>query len=452
VDGAVTPPLHAAAAPLRILIDLRWMIPGQSGGLEDAAYCFLDQLLSWDNGDALSLIVPSELIDRFRSVVPAHVTLLSRDDMISDLKRGACVLTRGRICGAPLRGDFDIAYSLNGRLHDELRTIPAVVMIADLLHMVHPRLLTPQECEERTRASREAARHAQAIVTISEYSRRSIIELLGVDPSRVVTSYLAVDPIFERVPSSAEREAVLARYDLAGRRYLYLPAQLWPHKNHAPVVAALERLVRMADDPPLLVCSGSTSTAHGPALMQQVAATEVGQRVRFLGYCPREDMPALFAGAEALVFCSLHEGFGMPVIEAMRMGCPVIAANTTSLPEVAGNAAILVDPLDADAIAAAVLRLRADPALRRFLTAAGTRQAARFSWQRHCTEIVSLLHSCSGRASPGEGVRRAGSGLRQAARGGAFPARFRQSVYPVLRRRLIATLPRGPRSLARILS
>jgi glycosyltransferase involved in cell wall biosynthesis len=438
----VTQKLRAGIAPLRILIDLRWMIPGQSGGLEDVAYCFLDQLLPWQNGDALTLIVPYELIDRFRAVVPAHVTLLSRDGMISDLKRVASFLTRGRIHGGPRSGDFDIVYALNGRLHDELKSIPAVVMIADLLHMVHPDVFTPQECAERTRASREVARLARGIVTISEFSRRSIIDLLGVDPDRVLISHLAVDPIFDNVPSSAEQAAVLGRYGLARRRYLYLPAQLWPHKNHATVVAALQRLARAADDPPLLVCSGSTSTTHGPALMQQVAASGVGQLVRFLGHCPREDMPALFAGAEALVFCSLHEGFGMPVIEAMRMGCPVIAANTTSLPEVAGSAALLVDPLDADAIAAAVLRLRTDPALRRFLTAAGTRQAARFSWQRHCTEIVGLLHNCCGRNPPGEAAGRDGSGLRQATPTRIFAARFRQSVYPHLRRRLIATLPR----------
>jgi glycosyltransferase involved in cell wall biosynthesis len=440
----VTQKLRAGVAPLRILIDLRWMIPGQSGGLEDVAYCFLDQLLPWQNGDALTLIVPYELIDRFRAVVPAHVTLLSRDGMISDLKRVASVLTRGRIHGGPRSGDFDIVYALNGRLHDELKSIPAVVMIADLLHMVHPDVFTPQECAERTRASREVARLARGIVTISEFSRRSIIDLLGVDPDRVLISHLAVDPIFDNVPSSAEQAAVLGRYGLARRRYLYLPAQLWPHKNHATVVAALQRLARAADDPPLLVCSGSTSTTHGPALMQEVAASGVSQLVRFLGHCPREDMPALFSGAEALVFCSRHEGFGMPVIEAMRMGCPVIAANTTSLPEVAGNAALLVDPFDADVIAAAVLRLRADPALRRFLTDAGTRQAARFSWQRHCTEIVGLLHSCTSRSSPGADATRASLGLRQAVPARSFDARFRQRIYPSLRRRVIAgILPRS---------
>ena len=102
----MTQKFRAGVAPLRILIDLRWMIPGQSGGLEDVAYCFLDQLLPWQNGDALTLIVPYELIDRFRAVVPAHVTLLSRDGMISDLKRVAGVLTCGRIHGGPLKWRF----------------------------------------------------------------------------------------------------------------------------------------------------------------------------------------------------------------------------------------------------------------------------------------------------------------------------------------------------------
>ena len=130
---------------------------------------------------------------------------------------------------------------------------------------------------------------------------------------------------------------------------------------------ALARLARTDSDPPLLVVAVPPPQATVSQLMQRTAASQVGHLVRFLGRCPREDMPALFAGAEALIFCSLYEGFGMPVVEAMRMGCPVIAANATSLPEVAGDAALLVDPLDADAIAAAVLRLRKDPALRRFL-------------------------------------------------------------------------------------
>ena len=228
---------------------------------------------------------------------------------------------------------------------------------------------------------------------------------------------------------------------MTDRRYLYLPAQFWPHKNHATVLEALARLARTDSDPPLLVCSGSTATGHGFAVMQRTAASQVGHLVRFLGRCPREDMPALFAGAEALIFCSLYEGFGMPVVEAMRMGCPVIAANATSLPEVAGDAALLVDPLDADAIAAAVLRLRKDPALRRFLVYAGTRQAARFSWQRHCTEIVGLLYRCIDLPVP-DIATTPPPALRRTTNAHSPGGRFRRRISPVVRRRLVAAISR----------
>ena len=313
-------------------------------------------------------------------------------------------------------------------------------MIADLQHMVHPDLFTTREREARTQASRDVAGIARRIVTISDYSRRSIIELLGADPRQVVTSYLGVDPIFDRVPSPAERDAVLERHDLIGQNYLFLPAQLLPHKNHKTVVNALRHLASMLGEPPLLVCSGSTATAQGAALMQEIATSDVGQLVRFLGHCPREDMPALYASAEALTFCSLHEGFGLPVIEAMSMGCPVIAADKTSLPEVAGDAALLVDPLDANAIAAAVLRLRASPALRQSLITAGKSQAALFSWERHCSEIVGLLHDCVGWPSPPESATRPGVDLRCAPPSRSLGAHFRQSIYPVLRHRLLDRL------------
>ncbi len=313
-------------------------------------------------------------------------------------------------------------------------------MIADLQHLVHPDLFTTREREARTQASRDVARVARRIVTISDFSRRSIIELLGADPGRVVTSYLGVDPIFDRVPSPAERDAVLKRYDLIGRNYLFLPAQLLPHKNHKTVVNALRHLASTLGEPPLLVCSGSTATAQGAALMQEIATSDVGEFVRFLGHLPREDMPALYASAEALTFCSLHEGFGLPVIEAMSMGCPVIAADKTSLPEVAGDAALFVDPLDANAIAAAVLRLRANPALRQSLINAGKRQAARFSWERHCSEIVELLHGCVGRSPPSQSATRPNVNLRWALTSRSLGAQFRQSIYPIFRHRLLDLL------------
>jgi glycosyltransferase involved in cell wall biosynthesis len=423
--------------PLRILIDLRWMIPGQAGGLEDVAYCFLEHLLARGDGSTLTLLIPSELTDRFRSAVPDHVLLRSCDDLLSDLQRVRRLVGLGKSG----RVTYDVAYSMNGRLHQDVQSIPALVMIPDLQHMALPDLFTAQERETRTLASREVAHLARRIVTISDYSRQSIIAQLGISPDRVATSLLAVDQAFETTMPVTIRDRVLAKYGLQGRSYLYLPAHLWPHKNHRTVIEAVRVLVNGAADDLLLVCSGTATTEYGAALIRDVAASEVGRFVRFIGRCPRGDVPALYAGAEALVFCSLHEGFGMPVIEAMRMGCPVIAANTTSLPEISGSAALLVDPLDATAIAAAVLRLREEPELRQSLIAAGRVRAQDFSWERHCTEIIALLYEAVGRRPPNAETRQYPE-LRQAALGTSPAARFRQSFYPVVRRRLIAALRR----------
>ena len=182
MDQTVTQPGRNVAGGPRILIDLRWMIPGQSGGLEEVAYCFLEQLLGLTNVGAIYAHGPRQLIDCFRATVPRHVSLRSRDNLASDLNRISRVLTLGRIDGAPRPSDFDVVYALNGRLHPELETIPSLVMISDLQHMARPDLFAAKEREERTKASREVAELARRIVTISDFSRRSIVEHLDIDP------------------------------------------------------------------------------------------------------------------------------------------------------------------------------------------------------------------------------------------------------------------------------
>jgi len=114
--------------------------------------------------------------------------------------------------------------------------------------------------------------------------------------------------------------------------------------------------------------------------------------VRFLGYCPHEDLPVLYRHAGSLVFPSLFEGFGMLVLEALACGCPAVCSNTTSLPEVAGDAALLVEPNDPEAIAGAVYRVLCEDGLREDLVTRGFQQAGEFSWRRHTLETVAVIH------------------------------------------------------------
>jgi glycosyltransferase involved in cell wall biosynthesis len=171
--------------------------------------------------------------------------------------------------------------------------------------------------------------------------------------------------------------------------YLFFPGHTWHHKNHRAAVSALAILCRAGADL-TLVCTGGQREAQ-PALERLVAENGLEGRVLFLGYVPREAMPALYSGARCLVFPSLFEGFGLPVLEAMSCGCPVVCSNATSLPEVAGEAALLIDPNNPEAIAEAIRSVHENDGLRTSLAARGVKRAQLFSWRRHALETLRVL-------------------------------------------------------------
>jgi glycosyltransferase involved in cell wall biosynthesis len=189
--------------------------------------------------------------------------------------------------------------------------------------------------------------------------------------------------------------AVRNRYGLQGPYLLYV-GTLHPRKNLVRLVQAFARLPALLSaagrpTPGLqLVLAGRKGWLYDD-IFAQVRRLDLEDRVILTGYVPDEDLPALLSAARAFVFPSLYEGFGLPVVEAMACGTPVVCANTSSLPEVAGDAALLVDPLDEGAIAAALARLLSDDDLHRELVDRGFRQAARFSWQRCAREALAVL-------------------------------------------------------------
>ena len=169
----------------------------------------------------------------------------------------------------------------------------------------------------------------------------------------------------------------------------YFPAHTWMHKNHVVAVEALRLLRERHNIRLTLVCSGGAREAQ-PALDAKINTAGLRDQVRFLGYVSRNDVPALYRGAACLVFPSLFEGFGMPVLEAMASGCPVVCSNTTSLPEIAGAAAdwwIRVTQTLWPRPSRACHR----PELRAHRIAAGLARSRGFSWRRHTIETISVL-------------------------------------------------------------
>lgn len=393
-------------APMRVLLDMRWMVPGLAGGIENLARSFLEQLVALDRTNLYTVLVPSATqYELMRPGIADNVTFINLDSTAA-LARQAARRMRRKMMSAMRLHDWrtpevetlrwlrelqvEIGYSFAGYIHPQLNTLSNVLIIPDIQHEYHPEFFSPDALAERRRIYAESARQADHICAISEFTRQTLIERLGIPPEKVTTVRLAADAIFGATPAQEQTTRVLDDLGLQAGRYFYFPAHTWKHKNHRAAIEAL-RILRDRYGVSLpLICSGGAREAQ-TALESQIDALGLTAAVRFVGYMPRQSVSALYRGATCLLFPSLFEGFGMPVLEAMASGCPVVCSNTTSLPEIAGDAALLVDPRDAEALAAAVQRVVTDSDLRHDLALRGLERAKIFSWQRHTLETIRVL-------------------------------------------------------------
>ncbi len=253
---------------------------------------------------------------------------------------------------------------------------------------------------------RLAIRSADAFVAISQATAQDFQTLYHIPASRITITPLAADPIFRPQPPEIIA-ALRQRLDLPDHYLLYVGSNK-PHKNLHRLLDAWSQVQRSEArdqrsahsapnlqpairNPQLLIATSWDPASPDPT--QRVQELGLSNTVRFLPNFPSADLPALYAGADLFVFPSLYEGFGLPVIEAMACGAPVACSNTSSLPEVAGDAALLFDPTDVGALAAALSRALNDAALRDDLRQRGLAQAARFSWERTAQATLSAYRN-----------------------------------------------------------
>jgi glycosyltransferase involved in cell wall biosynthesis len=255
--------------------------------------------------------------------------------------------------------------------------IPTVCTIYDLQYKTYPEFFSAEDVAHREHNFIEACRRAAALTAISDYSRDSVITHGNFDPERIRTIHLRMAQRI--VPGVESGKAILDRLGLVPQRYLVYPANFWKHKNHEMLLTAFgiachERLP--ADIK--LVCTGAPS-ARQAMLINAARTMNLGDRILFPGYLPNSELAVLMADSIGVVFPSLYEGFGLPVIEAMAVGVPVACSNTTSLPEVVAEAAILFDPRVPTQIAQAMISLVENDVLRAGLIQAGLQRVTEFS-------------------------------------------------------------------------
>jgi glycosyltransferase involved in cell wall biosynthesis len=283
-----------------------------------------------------------------------------------------------------LAGGVDVFHAPDFVLAPLLRA-SGVVTIHDLSFLRFPEFTDAGLLAYLRRIVPSSVHRARVVLADSEATRQDVIELLHADPQLVEVVYAGVHDRFQPVRDPHELEVVRARYDLPPQFILAL-GTVQPRKNLARLMDAVSTLPSHRDV--ALIVVGQLGWLFD-GIITRVQQLGLGKRVRFVGFVPDQDVPALYSLATCFAFPSLYEGFGLPPLEAMACGVPVVSSSVSSMPEVLGDAALLVDPYDVDALSHALQRVLDDSHLRRQMIERGFRRAQQFSWSASALKLES---------------------------------------------------------------
>ena len=286
-----------------------------------------------------------------------------------------------------LRQSVDIIHATD-HLIPHMGSTPVVATLMDAIPLSHPQWVSYKYRELKNYMWRRASRWATHVVTISDYSKTEIMIHFGVKEENITSIPLAVDAKWFETPSDQSINAVRTELNIPDRFYLCV-GTLQPRKNIERVVAAhlaLPEAVRSAH--PLVIVGRAGWGCED--LVNALSNNDYGDSIKWLRYVDDKSLKVLTTLASALVFPSLYEGFGLPVLEAMAAGLPVITSTVSSLPEVAGDAALLVDPLDTQAIAAAMMDIVETSHLANELSKKGIERAKLFTWEKTALQTMAV--------------------------------------------------------------
>lgn len=384
-------PPEAGALTIRVGLNLIYLVPGETGGMEvyarelipalvEAAagrvqfVAFVNREAAAAGGGPWGELIPAVTVPvRARSRTQ---WVLGEQMLLPGLARRAGVeLVHSLASTAPVLGGFR-----------------RVVTIHDLIYRLYPEAHAGVLTVGMRVLVRLAARRSHRVIADSANTRADLVRYLGVPADHVDVIPLGVGASAHASPVS-EGE-IRARYSTGDRAIVLSASAKRPHKNLRRLLDALSLIPERSR--PVLVLPGYP-TWHEAELRAHAAALGVEEDVRFLGWVPAAELEGLYGAARVFVFPSLYEGFGLPVLEAMQRGLPVACSDRSSLPEVAGDAALLFDPERPEEIAAAISRLLDDPAEAARRREAGIAQAARFTWEATAQATLRSYERALGR-------------------------------------------------------
>ena len=275
--------------------------------------------------------------------------------------------------------------------------VPAAVVVTvhDISYELYPETFSARDRAILKALVPRTIRRAQNVITVSESSRRDIANYYKVDPEKIRVVYQSIASSFRVLHDRAEVESVMARHGINGR-YLLAVGNLQPRKNLPRLVRAFAQSKRIGSYDGRLVIVGKSMWRESQ-IFQEIRQQGLENEIIVTGYIPEEDVVALYNGADAFIYPSIYEGFGLPPLEAMACGCPVITGNTSSLPEVVDSAGIMVDPTSEEELTQAIVTMTGDAQFRDNCIRLGLERVERFSATAAARDTLEVYYDAAGR-------------------------------------------------------
>lgn len=371
---------------MRILVDVRLLSRGGQSGIEEYTEQLVSHILNLDRQNTYLLFYNGL---RRKVPLPAQWRQAANTKIIDWHLPNNLLVPASKFFNFPkfdklIKTDLIFSPHLDILRHSQA---PRILTIHDLSFIHHPYFLSRKSrFWHWMQDYKDQAKKADLINTISEFSKKDIVETLKIPPEKIKVVHLGVNPIFKpkeiaALPSVARNDGENAIKNL--RPYILYLGTVEPRKNIGAIIKAFNLLKTKPEFHELkLVIAGKIKRSNLPA---------GGKDIIFLGQVKQEDRVLLYNLAELFVFPSFFEGFGLPPLEAQACGCPVVASNRASLPEVLGKTALLVDPWKVNDLAEAMEAVLLNKELKDKLVAAGLENVRRFEWERSATEILNIF-------------------------------------------------------------
>ncbi len=377
---------------MNIGINLVGFIPGAIGGVETYIRNLINCLQKIDHYNDYVLLCDDhyakefELFNRSFRMQSINYTQPSLMWLLRGVLRNAVNIDILR----PVynRLELDVIHHPFSILNPMETRIPAVLTFLDMQHEYFPQFFSPREMKMRKEFYRPSAEQATRIIAISSHVKSSLVERYGISSEKIDVVYLGCDDRYKKYDDEDMLHTIRLKYGL-DRPFMYYPAATWPHKNHKMLLAAVGLLKEKYLFDGQLVLTGIAKKSNDE-ILQEITRLKLDDTVKILGYIPYEDLPYLYNMARLLVFPSLFEGFGIPLVEAMACGCPIVCSNATSIPEVVGDAGVIFDPFSPEDMAEKIWQLWNDDVKLQDMRIRGMERAKLFSWDNTARQTIEV--------------------------------------------------------------